>query len=54
MKLIEQRSDLERFLKVYRESESILIPISSDENKHPKDTTLCLLYVQLLKGDEYM
>ena len=54
MKLIEQRSDLERFLKVYRESESILIPISSDENKHPKDTTLCLLYVQLLKGDEYL
>jgi len=52
--LIENREQLKSFLQLYNSNDSILIPIQSDDHKHPIDTELSLLYVQLLSGEEFM
>lgn len=52
--IIENKNQLSEFLKGYSSQNSIIIPIQNDENKHPIEDKLCLLYVQLFDGKEYI
>ena len=52
--IVENKKQLKEFLKNYKSEDSILIPISYDDNKHPANTKLSLLYVQLLSGKEFI
>ena len=52
--LVENKKQLKKFIKKYKSEDSILIPISCDNNKHPVDNKLSLLYVQLLNGEEFI
>ena len=52
--IIETKLEFETFLKQYQDSSCILIPILCDVNKHPIENDLCLLYVKILDGDEYL
>ena len=54
MVIVENNEQLSSFLKIYLKEDSILIPIQSDEHKHPVDTDICLLYVQMMSGKEYI
>ena len=52
--IIENKSQLDDFLKGYSSQDSIVIPIQNDENKHPIDDDICLLYIQLMDGSEFV
>ena len=52
--IIETKREFEGFIEKYKDSDCILIPILSDVNKHPIENSLCLLYVKILDGDEYV
>jgi hypothetical protein len=52
--IIETKLEFNSFIKKYQNSDCILIPVLSDVNKHPLENSLCLLYVKLLNGDEYV
>ena len=56
MVIVESHKEWERFIKEFTKYNSIVIPIQCDENKHPVDTNLCLLYIKLLDGnlEEYI
>ena len=54
MVIIENNEQLDSFLKTYSKKDSIVLPILSDDTKHPMDTDICLLYVQFLDGDEFI
>ena len=51
MVIVENKKDWEKFMVEFKENNSIVIPIQCDENKHPMDTKLCLLYIKLLDGE---
>jgi len=52
--IIETKLEFDSFLEKYQDSSCILIPILCDVNKHPLENSLCLLYVKILDGDEYL
>ena len=52
--IIETKLEFDNFLEKYQDSSCILIPILCDVNKHPIENDLCLLYVKILDGDEYL
>mgnify|MGYP001583919456 CR=1 FL=1 len=52
--IIENPTEFNSFLEKYQDSSCILIPILCDVNKHPLENSLCLLYVKILDGDEYL
>jgi len=52
--IIETKLEFDNFLENYQDSSCILIPILCDVNKHPLENSLCLLYVKLLDGGEYV
>jgi len=54
--IVESHEEWKKFIKEFGKYNSIVIPIQCDENKHPLDTELCLLYVKLLDGnlEEYV
>jgi len=54
MVIVENNEQLSSFLKIYRKQDSIVLPIQSDEHKHPVDDDICLLYVQIIDGEEYI
>ena len=56
MVIVESHKEWENFIREFSKENSIVIPIQCDENKHPLDTKLCLLYVRLLDGnlEEYV
>ena len=54
MVIVENKSQLQDFLKSYKTEDSILIPIPCDDNKHSVNTKLSLLYVHLLSGKEFI
>ena len=54
MVIIENNEQLDLFLKTYSKKDSIVLPILSDDKKHPMDTDICLLYVQFLDDDEFI
>ena len=51
MVIVESKREFSKFGKDFNEYSSVVIPIQCDENKHPKATNLCLLYVKMLDGD---
>ena len=51
MVIIENQKEFLDFSKEFSDYDSVVIPIQCDENKHPKNTELCLLYVKMLDGD---
>ena len=52
--IVETKLEFDSFLEKYQDSSCILIPILCDVNKHPIENFLCLLYVKILDGDEYL
>ena len=52
--IIETKLEFDSFLEKYQNSDCILIPVLCDVNKHPIENFLCLLYVKLLDGGEYL
>ena len=52
--IVETKKEFDSFIEKYNESDCILIPVLCDVNKHPLENSLCLLYVKLLGGDEYI
>jgi len=52
--IVENKKQLEEFLKFYNSEDSILVPITQDSNKHPVSDELSLLYVKLFNGNEYI
>ena len=54
MVIVENNEQLSSFLKIYKKQDSIVLPIQSDEHKHPVDDDICLLYVQIIDGEEYI
>ena len=52
--ILENSNELESFQKLYQQQDSIVIPISSDTNKHAVEDELCLLYVQMMSGEEFI
>jgi len=54
MVIVENNEQLDSFLKIYTKEDSILIPIQSDEHKHSADDEICLLYVHVIDGEEYI
>ena len=52
--IVETNKEFKGFIKKYKNSDCILIPVLSDANKHPLENSLCLLYVKLLDGNEYI
>ena len=54
MVIVENNEQLSSFLKIYKKQDSIVLPIQSDEHKHPADDDICLLYVQIIDGKEYI
>ncbi len=56
MVIVESKKEFSKFGKDFNEYSSVVIPIQCDENKHPKATNLCLLYVKMLDGalNEYI
>jgi len=52
--IIETKLEFDSFLEKYQDSSCILIPILCDVNKHPLENSLCLIYVELLDGGEYL
>ena len=51
MVIVETKKEYDLFKKHFSESDTIVIPIECDFNKHPKDTKLCLLYVKTVEKD---
>ena len=52
--ILETKKEFDGFIEKYNKSDCILIPILCDVNKHPLENSLCLLYVKILDGDEYL
>ena len=52
--IVENKIQLSNFIEGYSTEDSIVIPIFCDDNKHPVDTDISLLYVQLMSGKEFL
>ena len=51
MVIVETEKEFVEFHKQFHKYNSVVIPVQCDENKHPMDTKLCLLYIKILDGD---
>ena len=51
MVIVETENEFVKFGNEFHDYDSVVIPIQCDENKHPRNTELCLLYVKILGGD---
>ena len=51
MVIVETEKEFVEFDKEFHKYNSIVIPIQCDDNKHPMDTKLCLLYIKMMDGD---
>ena len=54
MVIVENTDDINSFEKAYKTQDSIVIPILSDMNKHAVDNELCLVYIQMMDGQEFI
>ena len=56
MIIVETQREFKKFAEDFHDCNSIVIPIQCDDNKHPRDTKLCLIYVRMFKDtlDEYI
>ena len=54
MVIIESKDDLKLFETENEKQDSFVIPILSDIKKHPLDNELCLIYIQMMDGQEFI
>ena len=54
MVIIESKDDLKLFETENEKQDSFVIPILSDTKKHPLDNELCLIYIQMMDGQEFI
>ncbi len=52
--IVENKKQLEEFLKLYNSEDSILVPIPQGSIKHSVRDELSLLYVKLFNGNEFI
>jgi hypothetical protein len=52
--IVENKSQLKKFITSYKSKDCIIVPIQCDDNKHSIDDSLSLLYVKLLDGKEFI
>ena len=52
--IVENKKQLKEFIKKYKSEDSILIPVFCDDNKHPIETEISVLYVQFMDEQEYI
>ena len=50
--IIETPALFKEFNELYSNSRSLIVPIFSDDQKHPKNNTLCCLYVHLISKNK--
>ena len=53
MKIVETKSQLNKFLELYHKHDSIILPIMSDINLHTLNTKLSLIFVRVILEQEY-
>ena len=53
MKIVETKSQLNKFLELYHKHDSIILPIMSDVNLHTLHTSLSLIFVRVILEQEY-
>ena len=54
MVIVETTDDVKSFEEIYKKEDSIVIPILSDMNKHPLENEMCLVYIQMMGGQEFI
>tara|TARA_X000001382_G_scaffold129397_1_gene121330 strand:- start:4 stop:1284 length:1281 start_codon:yes stop_codon:yes gene_type:complete len=52
--IVENKTQLQDFVKKYKTEDCIIIPIQCDSNEHPANDKLSLLYVQMWGGKEFI
>ena len=52
--IVENKKQVQEFERVYKTEDCIVIPIQCDSDKHPVDTEICMLYVQLMNREEFI
>ena len=52
--IVENKKQLKEFIKKYKSEDSILIPVFCDDNKHPIETEISVLYVLFMDEQEYI
>jgi len=52
--ILERNNQLDEFLKENKNKDCIVIPILSDTKKHPKENSLCAVYIKIINGQEGM
>jgi len=52
--IVENKKQLKEFIKKYKSEDSILIPVFCDDNKHPIETEISVLYVMFMDEQEYI
>ncbi len=52
--ILERNNQLDEFLKENENKDCIVLPILSDIKKHPKENSLCAIYIKILNGQEGM
>lgn len=50
--IIETPALFKQFNELYSNSRSLIVPIFSDDQKHPKNNTLCCLYIHLISKNK--
>ena len=53
MKIVETKSQLDKFFELYNKHDSIIMPVMADENLHPLNNELSLLFVRVILEQEY-
>ena len=53
MKIVETKSQLDKFLKLYNKHDSIILPVMADADLHPLNNELSLLFVRVILEKEY-
>ena len=54
MKIIETSSQFESFIEKYKGKEILIHPILADENLHPLNNSISLLYVRIWSDLRYL
>jgi hypothetical protein len=52
--IVENKSQIQDFIKFYKTEDCIIVPIQCDSNEHPAKDELSLLYVQMWGGKEFI
>lgn len=53
MLILEYEKDVKTFMEVFKNNDSILIPVFSSKKLHPANNELCIIFVKILNYNEY-